>query len=822
MTAKKIFKKSIIGFIAIVSMILLTLCVSADPIDDNIHYWKSDTNGSYPDSAGDNNGSITGATFVDSGKINGSYSYDGNDGINVGNISLNGIDFSIGMWAKKDINGNSYRLMGQGTALAGQGLEVAVISNGAVRMAFYGGANTDTGTNLWTDTSNYHHIVVTWDHSTKRRVIYFDNSVELNATDSQTYSGTGELYIGRRYDATTQFEGDIDEVSIWNRTLTPAEVETMWNSGNGLQYPYTVTVDYNTSALGEEIEIENFTVSGDTYQLIDSIEINTTKDLVLAFPSTLNAQKTISAGSNNLYIRYDLDGYTIYDDIVRSMDSDNTGSTGLFPSNTTLSGSHTLDVYAREEGIGNVDVFNYNLFIGTPETNNGGVFTYDSTGDEKVNVTIPAGEYRSVSNLSFTVNDTAKVLYISDIKASDNSTDELRFYLNNSNTNAQSIPILRSLSGGSTGALSVNGILPECVAGQNNYTLWVYSENDTDLELSVSQFLYPTVDNDSYHFASGNNSYNSDPDSPVNVSTGSTLLHTTEFEMFEGNSLLFHYTMSGRSNGGLTGSTIRINVSNSSHTLESDIIQRDFDGNYGNVYIIGHASGLISGEKYNVSVVHIGTTNSLEISTDSLMLLELSDLDLFQELDTTVPNLTLTIPDNTSQYFNTAIEGLCEDKFAVVDVDINDSRFVYNTSRSASNWSFWFNESAGVYDLAVSINCTDINGNTNTSVFNLLIDTTDPSIVINNPIQDSRINSSSVLLNVSIDDDRLYNSTIILTMPNGSIAYRDDVTDHNSTNYNISYSYVFNVSDGFGIWNLSARACDSHTKQAIDFSQWDI
>jgi hypothetical protein len=35
-----------------------------------------------------------------------------------------------------------------------------------------------------------------------------------------------------------QMKGNIDEVGIWNRVLTPLEIQMLYNNGNGLQYPF--------------------------------------------------------------------------------------------------------------------------------------------------------------------------------------------------------------------------------------------------------------------------------------------------------------------------------------------------------------------------------------------------------------------------------------------------------------------------------------------------------------------------------------------------------------------------------------------------------
>jgi hypothetical protein len=60
-------------------------------------------------------------------------------------------------------------------------------------------------------------------------------------------SGTDGNFIGNynNYDSNWGFDGMIDEIGVWSRALTSGEVTQLYNSGAGLQYPFTSN---NTSA----------------------------------------------------------------------------------------------------------------------------------------------------------------------------------------------------------------------------------------------------------------------------------------------------------------------------------------------------------------------------------------------------------------------------------------------------------------------------------------------------------------------------------------------------------------------------------------------
>lgn len=98
-----------------------------------------------------------------------------------------------------------------------------------------------TGTNLSLSLSTWYHFVMTWDGS-GGYLIYKNGSlnqtVALGTTSPNTVLG-GIGGLGGRGDGNNQqITGTIDEIGIWSRVLTSAEVTTLYNGGAGLQYPF--------------------------------------------------------------------------------------------------------------------------------------------------------------------------------------------------------------------------------------------------------------------------------------------------------------------------------------------------------------------------------------------------------------------------------------------------------------------------------------------------------------------------------------------------------------------------------------------------------
>lgn len=102
-------------------------------------------------------------------------------------------------------------------------------------------ANVDTG--ITPSTGTWYHCVIV-QHSNVSVSLYVNNTktnttaTTYIATVSQFYLG----YLGRS--SVWYFDGLIDEVGVWNRALSDAEVSDLYNSGAGLAYPLTVGGGY--------------------------------------------------------------------------------------------------------------------------------------------------------------------------------------------------------------------------------------------------------------------------------------------------------------------------------------------------------------------------------------------------------------------------------------------------------------------------------------------------------------------------------------------------------------------------------------------------
>ncbi|MEO5955285.1 MAG: LamG domain-containing protein, partial [Nitrospiraceae bacterium] len=73
--------------------------------------------------------------------------------------------------------------------------------------------------------TNWHHVAVTFTDSTNTLQIYLDGALATTATKALEADGVGHLVTLGNLQGTNAFSGTLDEVRIYNRVLTLAEIQ---------------------------------------------------------------------------------------------------------------------------------------------------------------------------------------------------------------------------------------------------------------------------------------------------------------------------------------------------------------------------------------------------------------------------------------------------------------------------------------------------------------------------------------------------------------------------------------------------------------------
>ncbi len=230
-----------------------------------VSYWKlNESSGNATDSVGVNTLTNTGTVTYGAGLISNCATFASGKYLSVADASQTGLNFTTALtfsvWVYIDTaitDGNRYGLITKTYNAENRGYEFFYARNGSnYRIYVYlGSSNSNwvlpaiTSTNL--GTAAWHHIVFRYDGSLSgdaRFKYTVDNVAKTLESVATLGSFTGtidasslEFILGHRTTSIQPLLGKLDEVGVWSRALTDAEITTLYNAGAGLTYPFGAT-----------------------------------------------------------------------------------------------------------------------------------------------------------------------------------------------------------------------------------------------------------------------------------------------------------------------------------------------------------------------------------------------------------------------------------------------------------------------------------------------------------------------------------------------------------------------------------------------------
>jgi len=220
-----------------------------------------------------NNGTTNGdAKPNGTGYFNGSFNFDGNaDSINAGDHDAIG-NITIAVWinsASPSETGFNNIVTKYNSGVTDGEWTFSLDTNNGVGGTDdlnwnCGGTQTNSVTQM--KTGEWHFVALTMDESTNDVFIYTNNIKEsFTNTDSCLINDTEGLGIGAEFDGGGGgFEGLIDEVMIWDRILSDAELKELYIRG---RLSYDSPTAYQSIGVGID-NVTTFNISTDTYFVI--------------------------------------------------------------------------------------------------------------------------------------------------------------------------------------------------------------------------------------------------------------------------------------------------------------------------------------------------------------------------------------------------------------------------------------------------------------------------------------------------------------------------------------------------------------------------
>lgn len=219
------------------------------------------------DPIGAKNATIVGGVTYTAGKIGNAYTFDGSTGyLTLPSTSLNfqGKSFSFSMWLKFNGTPANYATI-LSNCFTNKGFFLGVIGDQLYMMMGNGTGTAPQiqGPLVTNFVNKWAHITFVWEHGVGMK-FYLNgelfNSV-ANTTTIDFTSLTTLPNIGRKVDGGGWglLNGSIDGLTFWDSAVTPPEVLTLFNEGNGMEYPYSSTLPAKLPSYGDTVSTNHGT-----------------------------------------------------------------------------------------------------------------------------------------------------------------------------------------------------------------------------------------------------------------------------------------------------------------------------------------------------------------------------------------------------------------------------------------------------------------------------------------------------------------------------------------------------------------------------------
>ena len=271
--------KKLLWILPLMMLLLLSIAYAvgtAPNSSDSIAYYPLED---LTDSTKLYNLTLSGDTNLVAGILNNSYAFDGTDDYLKATGFSSDSTYSISVWGRPDDYADADQWIVSGGDGSGTYPDIYFGIDKRIRFGC-DQADTRVRSDVNYTTGTWYHIVGVADG--KDRYLYI-NGILVNTTLAQPADATfnSDIRIGERGNGIGDFNGTIDEVAFFNKSLNSSEVTYLFNSGSpssDQQYPFieTILTNFTITAINtwDDSTINSFNISYDMFGT--TYEYNTT------------------------------------------------------------------------------------------------------------------------------------------------------------------------------------------------------------------------------------------------------------------------------------------------------------------------------------------------------------------------------------------------------------------------------------------------------------------------------------------------------------------------------------------------------------------
>lgn len=291
-------KLLLIGLLSLLLLSFVSASTWNSTLNENLQsYWKfNEASGSAIDSVGIHN-LTSGGTVVRNvtGLIGGAVNFSSTGFFN-GTMDFNTSDgFTLSMWAKESLvsAGASNILFGTNDASANVVLQMEQQGDGSQNhfIAYVGDGNYLVNFNqvIGNDVfSTWQHFVLTCQEDTFCNLYYNGNLINTDTQNPFSLRNIDDpiFYIGKQAGGNPKyFDGLLDEVGYWNRSMDITEVQQLYNGGSGITFQPLAVPD-TEYPIFSNFYSNNGTLTGNGTAYFNATIINTNGTVVLEIGGT--------------------------------------------------------------------------------------------------------------------------------------------------------------------------------------------------------------------------------------------------------------------------------------------------------------------------------------------------------------------------------------------------------------------------------------------------------------------------------------------------------------------------------------------------------
>jgi hypothetical protein len=225
-----------IGLAVIFTLLPRTAQPACTPPANLIGWWPGESNAN--DIVGANNGTLVGGVGFVAGKVGQAFSFNGSNSYvsipDSPSLHVFTTNITIELWLKSnelDVNPHWEGIVTKGNSssswrlAAAEGRKTVYFHSGIGAQDVYGSRNVNDG--------QWHHVAAVYDGA--QVLLYVDGTLDASNPATGTISPNSQpVCLGQNSESTFMlFNGLEDEVSIYNRALTPSEIQSIYNAGSG-------------------------------------------------------------------------------------------------------------------------------------------------------------------------------------------------------------------------------------------------------------------------------------------------------------------------------------------------------------------------------------------------------------------------------------------------------------------------------------------------------------------------------------------------------------------------------------------------------------